>query len=395
MAEYRDDAVESAVLNDQVFLRVISQSTNDVAVLNDDSTSRVRSNALETAVLNDAVLERWWTQTVESAVLNDAVKTYARLRNNAVEAAVLNDALLSVFVDKVVEAAVLNDAAGKSEVTSRTVEAAVLNDLGDHAQHFRTNAVETAELGDLSPSRIANRVVEAAVLNDAVYTRFNPVDLIKEVAVLNDAISAVGHKIDLVLELAVLNDATTQHLHGADKVIEIAYISDYARGGEGSAWTADVEPLAMSRYDNFPFNSLAVVNGTLMGAGPGGVFALTGDTDAGVAIQAEIVGDWTDRIQGPKGTEPDPKLKRPRYVYLNTRVDGVLAFVLGCLEDGGEVDYSYSLPDITALGFVNNRAPLGRGIRSRYLRPVIRNVSGADFEINDGTVVVDSLARSL
>lgn len=395
MAEYRDDAVESAVLNDTVFLRVISQSTADVATLNDDSTSRIRSNALETAVLNDAVLERWWTKTVESAVLNDAVKVTARLRSNAVEVAILNDALLSVFVDKVVESAVLNDASAMSGVTSLTVEAAVLNDLGDHAQHFRTNAVETAELGDLSPSRISNRVTDSAVLNDAAYTFFAPVDRALEAAVLNDAISGVGHKIDLVLEIAVLNDATSQHLHGSDRVVEVAYISDFARGGEGVAWTADVEPLAMSRYDNFPFNSLAVVNGTLMGAGTEGVFALAGDTDAGAAIQAEIAGDWTDRIQGPKGTEPDPKLKRPRYVYLNTRVDGVLAFVLGCLEDGDEVDYSYSLPDITALGFVNNRAPLGRGIRSRYLRPVIRNVSGADFEINDGTVVVDSLARSL
>lgn len=395
MPSFRDDAVESAVLNDTVFLRVISQSTSDAAVLNDDSTSRIGSKAVESAVLNDAVVESWWTKTVESAVMNDAVKATARLRSNAVEVAVLNDALRSSFSNLVVDSAVLNDAAGKSALTSFILDSAILNDLGDHAQRFRTNAIETAELGDLSPSRIANRVTDSAVLNDAVYTAFTAIDRILESAVLNDAISGVGHKTDLILEIAVLNDATTQHLHGVDRVVEVAYISDFARGGEGVAWTADVEPLAMSRYDNFSFNSLAVVNGTLMGARDGGIFKLTGDTDAGVAIQAEIAGDWTDRIQGEKGTEPDPQLKRPRYVYLNASVDGVLAFVLGCLEDGGEVDYSYSLPDITALGFVNNRAPLGRGIRSRYLRPVIRNVSGADFEINDGTVVVDSLARSL
>lgn len=395
MANYRDDAVEGFAFNDDVFLRVFGVSTGEAFSLNDSVSSRIRNNAVEAFVLNDVIMDNWWTKTVEAFALNDAVKTSARPLNKAVETLVLNDASLSTLSNQAVEAFIFNDAAGRNEVTGNTVEAFILNDVGDHVQGLRNNAVEAFILNDVSPSRISNKVAEAFVLNDALLTTFRPVARAVEAFVLNDAISGQALKTDLTVEAFLLNDATSQHLHGVNKVVEVFYLNDVARGGEGVAWTSDVEPLAMSRYDNFPFNSMAVVNGSLMGAGPRGIFALSGDTDAGVAIQAEIAGDWTDRVVDDKGSASDRNLKRPRYVYLNASVDGVLAFVLGCLEDGAEVEYDYSLPDTTALGFVNIRAPLGRGIRSRYLRPVIRNVSGADFEINDGTIVVDSLARSL
>lgn len=394
MANYTDNAVESAVLNDDVYLRVLSYSTSDSAVLNDDTTTRLTSVAIEIAVLNDAVFQRAPTLVFETAVLNDGVMILGSFRDNAVESATLNDASETVMRDNAIEVATLNDAV-TLRVSSRTVDVAVLDDSAGGAQTLTTIVVEAAVLNDAARSVMVDKVSDAAVLNDAASESFAPRNLIVEVAILNDAATAFAFKVDFAEESAVLNDDTMQQLQGVDKVVEVAYLSDYARGGEGSAWRAHLEPMAMSRYDNYPFTSLAVVAGKLLGTGPGGVYLLEGATDAGSSIAAEIEQDWTDRVVGEKGTEPDPNLKRPRYVYLNTRVAGVLAFVLGCVEDGQEVEYDYSLPDTTASGFVNIRAPLGRGIRSRHIRPTIRNVAGADFEINDGRIVVDSLARSL
>ncbi|HOX27396.1 MAG TPA: hypothetical protein PLL30_17120 [Candidatus Krumholzibacteria bacterium] len=394
MANYSDNAVEAATLNDDYQLKVHGVGHVDAATLNDDTLNIISTQDVEVAVLDDSFFERNPTRVVDSAVLDDEAQIFSTLQNLAREVAKLNDVSRSLMTNAVSDSAVLNDAV-MVRPTSLIVEAGVFSDLGDHAQAFTGLAAESGVLNDDTKANTSNKVVETGVINDLAGIAITIADRAHEVAILDDAVSAAAVKTILVVESGVLHDVTTQLLAGVNKVVEVGYLNDVAQGGAGVAWTVPSETMAMSRFSDYEFTSMAVVNGHLLGTSANGVFLLEGDTDAGALISAAIEQDWTDAILGQKGPEPDPNFKRPRYVYVNGRFSGALVFVLGYVDHGVEVEQDYSLPSTAASGFVNIRAPLGRGIRSRHLRPSIQNAGGADFEINDGRVVVDVLERSV
>lgn len=377
MAAWCDLAVETAVLNDAC------------------SIVGGESNLVETAVLNDTYSSaNPGIKVVESAVLNDTTTQHGALVNYAVESAVLNDSVLISSYNNIVEVAVLNDTVslGVSQVVS---EAAVLNDANTFHATKTNLVVESAVLNDSIGVHSYELLVESAVLNDAVSQHNSPVSLAVETAVLNDAIAS--SIFDYHVESAVLNDTTTQHLVGYDLVVDPFYVMDAATGGgAGVAWRTNLDNLPMSKYTNQPWQSMAAVGGAVLMADSDGLYLRGGDTDAGLAISASIEHDLLDRIVGKDGKPVmSPNIKRPRHAYLNYVSTGVLRFTLGYVAGTAETSSDYTFPQSSATQFVNGRVDLGRGIRSRYLRPTIANVAGDNFTLGDGTMIVDNVERRI
>lgn len=397
MPTFCDLAEEYAELGDYV-MGVVPQNIVENGVLDDGYATLVRSTILEAAVLDDAVQQRATYNIIETAVLNDAATSGLSSANDVVETARLGDGYASKLSQNITEAAVLNDGTS-SYVVAGIVETAVLNDAAGGAQTLANSAAETAVLNDAMRQGANNNISETAVLNDAVTSSARFADLAVEIAVLDDASTSFASFVSLIEESAVLGDGFEQRMTGSNNAIEVAYVDDYALGGGSAAWRAHLEPLAMSRYENYPWNSMAVIGGALFGAGPEGLFRLDGATDAGVPISASVTHDWLNKVESDKGLREDTNLKRPRYLYL-MGVEGAPALVLSLgyvQNDGGRATAEYPLPslDPSSVGPLNLRVALGRGIRSQHLRPVIRNVDGADFEYDDGEIIVDSLARSI
>lgn len=395
MPNYRDDTVESAILNDDKWLKVMGPPTTESAILNDVFGDNVRSPYLDAAVLNDAYLERRSTRVVEAAVLNDAITSSPLAAETlVVESAVLNDAIRSGYEDKAVEAAVLNDAADLKGVTSRTVESAVFNDVGDRALTFQRLVVEAAVLNDAIRSKRYDFVAEAAILNDALRTLARLRNLVSESALLDDAMPGTGvSKSTLTVDSAQLNDTTKQELSGVNLLVEVGYLGDDHRGGVGTAWTAPTDTMFMSRFTNFGFVAMAEVNGRLVGVNHNGAFLLEGGDDDGVDIDAVIQHDWTTAVAGEEPS--DDKLKRPRYAYMTGKFGGVVALVLGYTENGNRQEERNEFDSTVITGRQNIRTALSRGIRSIEFRPRIENVDGASFQLDGGLVVVDVLERSV
>lgn len=153
--------------------------------------------------------------------------------------------------------------------------------------------------------------------------------------------------------------------------------------GAALVWQADNN--AITTYSNFPFNSFALVGGVALGASENGIFALTGDTDAGAAIAASVAFGITDF-----GTE---YLKRVTAAYVGYRTDGKLSLTVTTDE---HYKYQYTLEQRgRSAGLHANRKILGKGVRGRYWQVRIDNRNGADFDIDQLTLQADVLSRKL
>lgn len=139
---------------------------------------------------------------------------------------------------------------------------------------------------------------------------------------------------------------------------------------------------AVTEYE-FPsisLTSLATINGKHFGAGPQGIFELTGNTDNGTAIAAEI--------QTGKLDFGDSRGKRVSDAYVEASSTGQMSFSV--VTDAGSYSYPLGAPSVH---LVNRKANLGKGIKTRRWQFKLNNVSGAAFEVAGMSVLVNSTAR--
>jgi len=143
------------------------------------------------------------------------------------------------------------------------------------------------------------------------------------------------------------------------------------------AWIMNTETTAASWYDNFDFESIAQPPGKVLAVGPDGLYELTGDTDSGERIDAEVVSGFTDF-----GTA---QTKRVDNLYFGYTSGGRSSGTAETYESGHPPS-TYYLEQRNASAPRNSRVTPGKGLWGRYWRMTIRNVDGADFEVHDATV---------
>jgi len=197
-----------------------------------------------------------------------------------------------------------------------------------------------------------------------------------------------------VIEVGLLNDQAGSVLVALSSFIEVGILNDYlVEAPAGQAWSAPTDIFAMSRYEHFPFNSMSAIGNFFVGANGDGLYLLAGDNDAGVQIDAAMVGDLTDNVNGQKGPQSDARLRRAHTGWFGYSSNGTLRFILSETGTGAELRHEFEMPPRAALNTTAGRVKLGRGLRSRYFRHGFENVDGADFTLNDGRIHYDMLQR--
>lgn len=149
-------------------------------------------------------------------------------------------------------------------------------------------------------------------------------------------------------------------------------------------WVANTRSGALSEYTNFPFNSFARFNGEYLAAGAGGIFALSGDDDAGTDITARVRLALTDLGLA--------ELKRVPEAFLSYRSDGQL--VLRLVVDGG-LTYEYPLEPTGKTGLYQTRVKLGKGLKLNYLCFEIQNFEGVGFDLDALRITPMVLSRKV
>jgi hypothetical protein len=332
----------------------------------------------------------------DSLAIADALHTSPQTARVA-DRLVITDESIQLFPIKVADTLTIGDA------TSFAVAAGVMDVLhiSDEAKAppAAVKVSDSMSIADVASVSSLVKLSDGLTIGDAVSLRKVATLLIQDSLTETDQLSSSNATIDLVLDhLMIADEAKIAAVIAAVKVQDNLVIEDFVKGaGPGGAWTAHAELMAMSRYTNYPFNSLAVVNGYLMAAGPAGIYDLRGDTDAGVHIDTALRHDISDdAIDSDGQMQNDPHFKRPRYLYVSYQSDGVLRLNLGYVDvNGTEQTASFDLPTQTANQFITGRIKLGRSIRSRYLRPTLVNLSGAAWGMNEMKLIADSIRRKV
>jgi hypothetical protein len=205
--------------------------------------------------------------------------------------------------------------------------------------------------------------------SDATIAGVMAVQVVQDASVLSTGQASTPFAIDAVLEALMYSHASSN---------SIAPAADDAQ----TVWVVNTDLQASTRYENYAFNSFAVINGVYYGAKADGLYRLDGDDDNGDPIQAMISMGKMDF-----GTNLKKSLTN---VYVGTSSSGKL--FLKVLVDGQEYTYSARA---SSESMKVQRFDTGRGIRANYLEFELYNAAGDDFELDSVEFIVATLTRRI
>lgn len=140
---------------------------------------------------------------------------------------------------------------------------------------------------------------------------------------------------------------------------------------------------AIAQWTNYNFNSFCEFNGVALGTNEDGIYVLTGDDDAGTAIDSFFE-------LGPTNLGEDKQLKLRRLIT-SGEFDGDLLLTV-YKGEGGAVEYALS-PINKDMTQTTAETTLQLDHRDRTWSFRIENVDGCDFSIDMIDVLVALLAR--
>jgi hypothetical protein len=192
-------------------------------------------------------------------------------------------------------------------------------------------------------------------------------------------IGPVTENPDFIAGLAAILRAQSQVSEG----VQCFTLQIKLNGEEYIGWVMNTQTSGVTQYDQYPFNSLTRFGNRYLGAGAMGICELSGDTDAGQYIQAQLKTGVTDF--------GSPMKKRIDRAYLGVTADGQL--ILKTTTDKGIEDWYQFSP--RAGDVHTERVKLGKGVKSRYWQFELSNSEGAHFELESLELVPIILSRRL
>lgn len=358
---------------------IVETTQHEAAVLNDRTTQVVAQFVREVAILDDGTTNTPYSFAHDVAVLNDAASGFVTVTHNVREAAALHGTTggFATTTDTVREVAVLDDAplAGAPAHTVR--ETAVLDDAVSAVATATQTVREAATLGDRAGAAAFTTVRDIAVLDDGTSDLLRARNTVREIATLDDGTSEALSARDTVRETALFDDASSDSLLARTVTRERAFLSaDPVQPRSDTAWTANIQTWAMSRYDHFPYESLTAS----YAAGADGLHVpgtetveagfTTGDCDFGL-----------------------PTKKALHALYAVGTHDEPLTITVSADVRGQRVSAEYMQMAREADDDRTVRSPVGRGFNSNFYRMAFS--STGNFTVHSGEALVAPSARRI
>lgn len=163
------------------------------------------------------------------------------------------------------------------------------------------------------------------------------------------------------------------------------------------AWSMNASNEAVTEYQAYPFSGFAELDGRRFGAGPSGIYLLSGADDEGENI------DWSFRTgfmdgtgaRGVRRSLPAQDLlrkKRLDEILMSLRFDGPLRVRVWTDED---TYFDYNVPNYRPDVIHQVRAKLGRGLLSRFYRVQVSGVDNASIELSTMELPMTPVNRRL
>ena len=260
--------------------------------------------------------------------------------------------------------------------------------VADHDKSYKKANVavkEKARMTDRSIRVHADTVTDALRVSDTLNVRVRVTDTVHDRIVISDQLQSSITFSQRIIDKLAIHDVVKGSLTAKQHLQDYVFIDDLIpnQPTAGYAWTANADTWAMSRYDSYNYQDLAVIDGVLYGLGEDGLYQLDADTP----VQAKLT---TGKIDLGRG-----QLVHPVAAYLEYELSGSskqLQVGVGTTQSGNKQAYSYQLPTEKADYLTNGRVLFGRGLRGRHFSFEI-NISGEHGYINDLSIDLAATKR--
>lgn len=239
-----------------------------------------------------------------------------------------------------------------------TVAAAFL--IGDAVVAGRDLTLDD-ELRFLVDDELEAKLKAVVELLDELEMEAELVPSLSLLAMLDDMVQLEGTPLGLLSLLAEIMDEVTftVRLNTPDGDTFIGYAMNIRNG-------------AVTEYDNYPFNSFAVVGGRPYGASAEGVFRLEGDDDAGDPIAALVrtgILNFESLTKVPNG-------------WIMLKSDGEMMMKTVVMDGGQKKENWYKMKARPEGEPVESRFDIAKGLTGTYWQWELANMDGAYFELD-------------
>lgn len=394
----KDELVDSAIFPVKDEIKVIDHFTgrkrhvdfiHDQIIVSDDFKNRlcakslIQDNISSTSTQKDTqrninierlfITEKLNSKKYSLSKLNEALKIKENFKGTA------------RFKDAMTDVLAILDTSLKSKLRAFTTEHITYQENYRLKKKSRSVITETLKAQDSCVTRYSDFVVDHVAYSEQYTQRIRAKQRVGDTININELLKQQRKSQEKINETLMAFDFNQGKNIAKQLVNDLVFIEDDSSKEKqyGYAWTANVDTWAMSRYQDYAFSELAVINGVLYGVAEDGVYQL----DAKELIEAKLVTGQLDLGQG--------QLVHPLGAYLEYELSGntrKLEIGVSTTQSGTKQTYFYLLPTEKADYLTNGRVLFGRGLRGRHFAFEIK-ISGEHGYINDLNIDVSATKR--
>jgi hypothetical protein len=443
MTLYRDDIQETIIYSNNTLAKS-KTITDEFVRISEGALHRLNAFTLEALIVSDevidssifpvidtvAVTDEWTGRKlhrdllVEQVIVGDAVQ--ARLRAQSLITEIVSSESQpteSQRITNIDEIFAIDQFAGKKLSTFQFIESIAVNDYFRARAQLKESIVNNVDISDSTTDKLRGftqenitfqeqhlgKKITRSIIDESVQAKGGSVayysDLVTDQIFCSEQHSQrlivkqqitdsilLGENFNLLRKVSqkISESITTSDISQSKNkakqwINDLIFAEDaYDKNAQyGYAWTANVDTWAMSRYQDYGFSELAVIDGVLYGIATDGVYRI----DANEQVRASIVTGKIDLGQG--------QLIHPLGAYLEYELSGTSKSIevgVSTTQSGIKQTYFYPLAAEVAGHLTNGRVLFGRGLRGRHFSFEIK-ISGEHGYINDFSIDMTATKR--
>lgn len=355
-------------------------------VLADHTVVKHRDLVTEDLGLGEKQSANYKTLHIEPFQLNEATITYKMAYQGVSDSIKLRDSVnsLSRLTDTVEESFTLGVTV-REKLKALLVDTLVLGQQLEQHNLIQSQVMESFKFRDTAIQIKRDLVQELFSIADEYQKVSQTIDLIVESLIFAEQVTDQRTVRQVAESILTLMDSSTGLKRGFSQIQDLLILEDDYHDGRDivGAWTATADGWNMSRYQDYPYEELIVIEGRLYGVTANGVEELK---QGSRVISAQIK---TAKLDIGAGA-----LVHPESMILEYSLIGNLSVDVGTTQTGQLQKFNYVLKKEPSDYLTNGRVVFGRGLRGRHFDFTV-NVEGSTAYINDMVVNIAKTKRRI
>ena len=395
-----DEVIDSAIFPIKDEINVVDHFTgrkrhvdfiHDQIIVSDNLKTRLRAKSL----VHDEISSDSASEDKQRSISIERLFIAENLNTKKYSLSKLNEALkikesfkvTARFKDSIADNLDVLDVSLKSKLRAFTKENVIYQENYRLKKISRSVITETLKAQGSCVARYSDFIEDHVTYSEQYTQRIKAKQRVIDTINVNELLKQQRKSQQRINETLMAFDVNQGKNIAKQLVNDLVFIEDdYSKEKQyGYAWTANVDTWAMSRYQDYGFSELVVIDGVLYGVGADGVYRL----DANSFVDGKLTTGQLDLGQG--------SLVHPLGAYLEYELSGSskkLEIGVSTTQSGAKQTYTYNLPTEPSNYLTNGRVLFGRGLRGRHFSFEIK-IGGLYGYINDFSIDIAATKRRI